>query len=68
MTRADARAHAAWVALDAISLIEVESPSYTPREREQVYAAVEELKERLRSTIRRWNGLDKRSKLVDNSE
>jgi len=68
MTRADARAHAAWVALDAIALIEVESPAYSPREREQVYAAVEELKERLRMTIRRWNGLDKRSKLVDNSE
>jgi hypothetical protein len=55
MTRAAARAHAAWVALDAIAAIEVESPAYSPREREQVYAALEELKDRLRSTIRRYD-------------
>jgi hypothetical protein len=55
MTRGTARAHAAWVALDAIASIEVESPAYSPREREQVYAAVEELKDRLRLTILRFS-------------
>lgn len=54
MNRATARAHAAWVALDAIAGIEVESPVYSAREREQVYIATEALKDRLRITIRRW--------------
>ncbi len=40
MNRAAARAHAAWVALDAIATFEVDSPAYSPREREQVYIAV----------------------------
>ena len=47
MTRTTVSAHAAWVALDAIASIEVDSPAYSPRERERVYAAVEELKDRL---------------------
>ena len=52
-----ARRHAAWVALDAIAAIEVESPAYSPREREQVCIAVEDLKDRLRLTIRRFSKL-----------
>jgi hypothetical protein len=54
VTRTTARAHAAWVALGAIAAIEVDSPAYSTGEREQVYAAVEDLKDRLRFTIRRW--------------
>jgi hypothetical protein len=60
MNRASARAHAAWVALDAIAAIELDSPAYSQREREQVYAAVEELKDKLRITIRRWERSRKR--------
>jgi hypothetical protein len=54
MTRDIARRHAAWVTLHAIAGIEVDSPAYSPREREQVYAAVEDLKDRLRATVRRY--------------
>lgn len=54
MKRTSARAHASWVALHAIASIEVDSPAYSAQEREQVYAAVEDLKDRLRLTIRRW--------------
>ena len=68
ITEATARHHAAWVALHVIAGIEVESPAYSAREREQVYIATEELKDWLRATIWRWEhgALDKRSKLVDN--
>jgi hypothetical protein len=62
MNRTAARAHAAWVALDAIATIELDSPAYSPREREQVYAAVEELKDKLRLTIRRWDRAGQRVK------
>jgi len=55
MTQSTARAHAAWVALDAVAAIEVESPAYSPREREQVHGAVEKLKGRLRNVIRRFD-------------
>jgi len=54
MTRSTARAHASWVAMHAIASIEVDSPAYSAREREQVYIATEELKDRLRLTIRQW--------------
>ena len=54
MNRTTVRAHAAWVATDAVASIEVDSPAYSAREREQVYAAVEDLKDQLRLTIRRW--------------
>ena len=63
MTRTAARTHAAWVALDAIAALEVDSPAYSPREREQVYAAVEDLKDRLRLTIRRWERTGQKIKL-----
>ena len=63
MNRTTARAHAAWVALDAIAGIEVDSPAYSPREHEQVYSAVEDLKDRLRLTIRRYERTGQRMRL-----
>ena len=63
MNRITARAHAAWVALDAIAGIEVDSPAYSTREREQVYIAVEALKDRLRLTIRRYERTGQRMRL-----
>lgn len=63
MNRAAARNHAAWVALDAIASLEVDSPAYSTREREQVYIAVEALKDRLRLTIRHWERTGQRMKL-----
>jgi hypothetical protein len=62
MTRATARKHSAWVAMHSIASIEVDSPVYSPREREQVYAAVEELKDLLRLTIRRYERTGQRMK------
>ncbi len=55
MTRSTARAHAALVAMAAIADIEVESPAYSPRQRELVYVAVEKLKDRLRNVIRHYD-------------
>lgn len=63
MNRTTARAHAAWVALDAIASLEVDSPAYSPREREQVYIAVEDLKDRLRLTIRRYERTGQKMRL-----
>jgi hypothetical protein len=63
MNRTIARAHAARVALDAIAVIEVDSPAYSPRQREQVYIAVEELKDRLRLTIRRYERTGQKMRL-----
>jgi hypothetical protein len=63
MNRAMARAHATWVALAAIAAIEVDSPAYSAREREQVDAAVEALKDQLRLTIRRWERTGQKMRL-----
>jgi hypothetical protein len=63
MTRTSVRAHAAWVAMGAIASIEVDSPAYSAREREQVYIAVEDLKDRLRLTIRRYERTGQRMRL-----